>query len=422
MEHTRLKMEYLNLQLRTYFRSYQNNFKKNDPLDMIQFTKKQQSRMRIAISLFFFSHGLILSSWASRIPSIKTYFNISDAALGTLLLLMPIGQISTMPMSAKIIQKYGSKKVVQFAFLLYPLILLIIGLSTSYFQLMICLFLFGVAGNLCNIAVNTQGVELESMVNKPMMSSFHGAWSISGFAGALIAMLMLNLNLSTAIHFLVILLLILIIWGLNFSLLVTTSPSQKNKEKENGSIFKYLDKTLVQLGIIGFLSMAIEGAMFDWSGVYFQDIVGAPEQLIVLGYSSFVLMMAIGRFLGDSLMVRFGRKKILQVSGILMSSGLILSVFLPNLVVCTLAFMMVGLGGSCSVPTVYGVAGRHNKIDTSTALTLLSTLSFFGFLIGPPVIGFISDFFDLRYSFLLFSFFGFIMVIIASRSKILKEK
>lgn len=377
--------------------------------------------MRLAIALFFFSHGFILSSWASRIPNIKTYLSISDAELGTLLLLMPIGQISTMPMSAKIISKYGSKNMVQFGFLIYPLILLIIGLSTSYFQLAICLFLFGVAGNLCNIAINTQGVELESMMYKPMMSSFHGAWSISGFLGALVALLMLNLNLTITVHFLVVLLFVLVIWILNFRFLIHTTPS-KNIEKESGSIFKYLDKTLVQLGIIGFLSMAIEGAMFDWSGVYFQDIVKAPEQLIILGYTSFVLMMATGRFLGDYLIVKFGRKKVIQMSGIFMASGLLLSVFSVNLIVCTLAFMMVGLGGSCSVPTVYGVTGKRNKVNASISLTLVSTIAFLGFLIGPPAIGFISDLFDLRYSFMLFSIFGIIMVVIASRTRILEDE
>lgn len=377
--------------------------------------------MCLAIALFFFSHGFILSSWASRIPNIKTYLSISDAELGTLLLLMPIGQISTMPMSAKIISKYGSKNKVQFGFLIYPLILLIIGLSTSYFQLAICLFLFGVAGNLCNIAINTQGVELESMMYKPMMSSFHGAWSISGFLGALVALLMLNLNLTITVHFLVVLLFVLVIWILNFRFLIHTTPS-KNIEKESGSIFKYLDKTLVQLGIIGFLSMAIEGAMFDWSGVYFQDIVKAPEQLIILGYTSFVLMMATGRFLGDYLIVKFGRKKVIQMSGIFMASGLLLSVFSVNLIVCTLAFMMVGLGGSCSVPTVYGVTGKRNKVNASISLTLVSTIAFLGFLIGPPAIGFISDLFDLRYSFMLFSIFGIIMVVIASRTRILEDE
>lgn len=376
--------------------------------------------MRLAIALFFFAHGLILSSWASRIPSIKTYLSISEAELGTLLLLMPIGQISTMPTAAKLVNRLGSKKVVQYGFLFYPLVLLLIGVSTTYIQLAVCLFLFGVAGNLCNISINTQGVELESIMTKPMMSSFHGAWSISGFAGALLGLLMLSLNMTTSIHFLIVFVLILIIWLFNTKLLIPTIANQQ-KDKEKGSIFKHLDKTLIQLGIIGFMSMAIEGAMFDWSGVYFQEIVKAPEQFVILGYTSFVLMMAIGRFLGDYLIVKLGRKRVVQLSGLLMSSGLIIAVLFPNLWVCTLSFMIVGLGGSCSVPTVFGVAGKHSQVSPSISLTLISTIAFLGFLIGPPVIGFIAEVFDLRYSYLLFSVFGIIMIVLASQSKILKD-
>jgi MFS family permease len=104
-----------------------------------------------------------------------------------------------------------------------------------------------------------------------------------------------------------------------------------------------------------------------------------------------------------------------------MSTGLLLAVLFPNFLVATIAFMMVGLGGSCSVPTIYGVAGKHKKIDAGTSLTLVSTIAFLGFLIGPPIIGFISEIFDLRYSFILFSVFGFIMVVIANQVKILKK-
>jgi len=377
-------------------------------------TKKQANRVRLAISLFFFSHGLILSSWASRIPTIKTQLGISEAALGTLLLLMPIGQISTMPLAAKLVNRYGSKSAITYGFLLYPTILLLIGFSSTYLQLAVGLFFFGVAGNLCNISINTQGVELELTQNKPMMSSFHGAWSISGFAGALFGLLLLNLQGSTAVHFLCVGVIILLIWISNLRFLIQTKPTAVSSE-EKGSIFKHLDKTLIQLGAIGFLSMAIEGAMFDWSGIYFQDIVKAPEHLVILGYTSFVLMMAIGRFLGDHLIVKWGRKKVIQICGALMSSGLILSVLFPTLWVCILAFMIVGFGASCSVPTVFGVAGKYQKISTSISLTLVSTIAFLGFLIGPPLIGFIAEFFDLRYSYLLFSFFGIAMIILVNR-------
>ncbi len=383
-----------------------------------EFSSVQKNRIRIAVSLFFFAQGLAFSSWASRIPTIKSNLGISEGQLGTLLLLMPIGQLCTMALSGKLVAKYGSKDVLKIVVLIYPLILCLIGLAQSFEQLAAGLFFFGVIGNMCNISVNTQGVEVEKIYNKSIMSSFHGAWSIAGFTGALIGLLMMNLHIETFWHFVLIYALIFINWILNKNYLLDSKPEVVNEKK---SIFSKPDTVLVQLGIIGFLSMATEGAMFDWSGVYFQDIVQAPSHLVVVGYASFMVMMAIGRFIGDFFIARFGKKFILQISGLLMSAGLLLSVFFPDFLICTLAFMMVGLGVACNVPTVYSVAGKNKNVNAGVALAMVSSISFLGFLLGPPLIGYIAEIFDLRYSYALFACFGLIMVVMVGRMKIFKE-
>ena len=383
-----------------------------------EYTTQQKNRIRIAVSLFFFSQGLAFSSWASRIPTIKSALGISEGQLGTLLLMMPIGQLCTMALSGKLVAKYGSKNVLKIVVLIYPLILCFIGLAQNFYQLGAVLFLFGVIGNMCNISVNTQGVEVEKIYGKSIMSSFHGAWSIAGFTGALIGLLMMNIHISTFYHFVIIYAIIVLNWFLNKKYLVESLPAPKQEKK---SIFSKPDTTLVQLGVIGFLSMATEGAMFDWSGVYFQDIVKAPQNLVILGYASFMVMMATGRFVGDYFISRFGKQRIMQISGLLMFSGLMLSVFVPQLIVCTLAFMMVGLGVACNVPTVYSVAGKNKKVNPGVALAMVSSISFLGFLMGPPLIGYIAEMFDLRYSYALFACFGLIMVFMVGRMKIFKD-
>ncbi len=383
-----------------------------------EYTTQQKNRIRIAVSLFFFSQGLAFSSWASRIPTIKSALGISEGQLGTLLLMMPIGQLCTMALSGKLVAKYGSKNVLKIVVLIYPLILCFIGLAQNFYQLGAVLFLFGVIGNMCNISVNTQGVEVEKIYGKSIMSSFHGAWSIAGFTGALIGLLMMNIHISTFYHFVIIYAIIVLNWFLNKKYLVESLPAPKQEKK---SIFSKPDITLVQLGVIGFLSMATEGAMFDWSGVYFQNIVKAPQNLVILGYASFMVMMATGRFVGDYFISRFGKQRIMQISGLLMFSGLMLSVFVPQLIVCTLAFMMVGLGVACNVPTVYSVAGKNKKVNPGVALAMVSSISFLGFLMGPPLIGYIAEMFDLRYSYALFACFGLIMVFMVGRMKIFKD-
>ena len=381
-------------------------------------SNSNNSKLPNSCFLLFCAHGLVFSSWASRIPIIKDALSINEAELGTLLLLMPIGQLSTMVLAGKLISIQGSSWIIKRCFLLYPVFLLLIGISPSYWTLAIVLFFFGVTGNLCNIAMNTQAIEIEAITKRTLLSSCHGAWCLAGLVGALIGLLMININICTFYHFVFVFILVLLLWLYSKSNL--TNIAHKTARQKQ-SIFKSVNPTLVALGITGFLSMAIEGAMFDWSGVYFQTIVRAPENLIILGYTSFVLMMTLGRFVGNRVIEKYGKKTVLQSCGILMSGGLFLSVFFPELWVCIIAFMIIGLGGSLSVPSIYSTVGQVSKVAPSIALSFVSSISFLGFLIGPPLIGYIAKAFDLRYSYGVFACFGILLTAIVSRMKVFKN-
>lgn len=373
-----------------------------------------KKRIRIAVSLFYFSMGLCFASWASRIPDIKTALTLSDAAFGTILFALPVGQFLMMPFSGKLVTHFGSSKVILFAMPLYALCLTNLGLATHGWHLGIGLFLFGVFGNMCNIAVNTQGIAAEKLYERPIMSAFHGGWSVAGFIGALVGLAMINLKVTPYHHFWIVIGIVSAIISLNYRSLVQgkSLPTMASSKKR---FFSKPDSTLLQLGVIGFCSMASEGAMFDWSGVYFKDVVKAPSSLVILGYTSFMIMMASGRFVADRVAARIGRKHLLQVSGILISSGLFLSVFFPYLITSTIAFMMVGLGVSSIVPSVYSAAGKHNTIAPGIALATVSSVSFLGFLMGPPLIGYISAAAGLRYSFAVIGVFGICITLLVSK-------
>src|SRR5690606_12747738 len=175
----------------------------------VESTITSRNRIRIAVSLFYFCQGLAFSSWASRIPTLKENLQLTEAQLGTILLMLPVGQLVTMALSGKLVTKYGSANVLRIVAIIYALILCTIGLATNAFHLAAILFAFGVVGNMCNIAVNTQGVAAEKMFQQSIMSSFHGAWSIAGFTGALIGLLTMNIGIDTLAHFLIILFLII---------------------------------------------------------------------------------------------------------------------------------------------------------------------------------------------------------------------
>lgn len=385
-------------------------------------TTKQpdKKRIRIAVALVYFSMGLCFSSWASRIPDIKTTLNLSDALFGSILFALPVGQFLMMPISGKLVTRFGSHKTLSVALPAYSVLLCSLGLMKAGWQLAIGLFVFGLAGNLSNISINTQGVAAERIYKRPIMASFHGGWSLAGFTGALIGLVMINLKVPVFWHFVTIIGIVWTIVWINYPFLVRNKPTPVENEPRR-KFFNKPDSILFQLGVIGFCSMASEGAMFDWSGIYFKDVVRAPASLVVLGYTSFMIMMATGRFVADYMISKIGRKRLLQICGVMISTGLFTSVLFPYLITCTLAFMLVGLGVSSIVPTVYSAAGRHTKIPAGIALATVSSVSFLGFLMGPPLIGYISEAAGLRYSFAVIGIFGMGITVLVSRVRALNQ-
>lgn len=375
----------------------------------------EKTRTRLVVALFYFLQGICFASWASRIPDIKTALHLSEAGLGTVLLALPAGQLVTLPFSGRIVAHYGSRQVLSVAIILYALELLVLGMTSAQWQLMLGLFFFGVFGNLCNISINTQGVGVEKIYERPIMASFHGAWSTAGVAGALLGILAVSQGLVPRMHFIIISgLVILSSVMANHYLLPGRNPVTEKRP-----FFSKPNSTLAQLGIIAFCCMAAEGTMFDWSGVYFRQVVQAPPKLVILGYASFMLMMATGRFAGDKVIARLGRKRTLQMSGVLIAAGLLLSVLFPNIVVATLGFLIVGFGVSSVVPTVYSVAGKSSPAAPSIALATVSSISFLGFLMGPPLIGYIAQALGLQYSFVVIALIGLSISFIVTRVKVM---
>lgn len=368
---------------------------------------------RITTSTFFFIAGLTFSTWASRIPDIKNKLQLSDAALGLVLFALPAGQLISLPVSAWLTSRLGSKTLVIVSALLYPLTLLLLALAATSWQLSIALFLFGAFANSINIAMNTQAVGVEKFYGRSIMASFHGLWSLAGFTGALTGGLFVSARLSPLLHFSI----ICVVAGL----LVLVShkyilPNDAGITKSQPFFIKP-DKRLLILGVIAFCCMMCEGAMADWGGVYFEKVVEAPAAYITLGYVAFTGTMAIGRFLGDWLVTKLGVKRMLQLSGAGIFAGLMIPVLLPYLVPAVIGFLLVGFGVSSVVPIVYGLAGKSTNVSAGIALAAVSTIGFLGFLLGPPVIGFIAQLANLRFSFTIVAMLGLGTILLARRVK-----
>lgn len=358
---------------------------------------------RIALSGFFFFTGICFASWASRIPDIKMQLGLNDAELGALLLFLPIGTFLGIPISGSITSIYGSNRILKIAAVVYPLSLVLIGTISNTWQLACYLFLFGMAGNLYNVSVNTQAAVLSKLYDKSIISTFHGFWSLAGFVGGLVGGLFVAKQILPLHQFIVVAFISICYLFIAHSYLM---PSEKNKQP----LLKMWNKPsplILQFGFIALGNMICEGMMFDWSGIFFQKVVVVSNEFRTLGYISFMACMTIGRMFSDILINYWGARKQLMFSGLLVTIGLVFAVALPGIILSTIGFMLVGFGVSSVIPTIYGTVGRAAEPgQTSIALASVSSIGFFGFLIGPPIIGFLSQAIGLRWAFLSISLLG----------------
>jgi MFS family permease len=311
-----------------------------------------------------------------------------------------------------LVAKFGSRPIATLSALLYAFTLPLIGLTGSAWQLVVCLFVFGMGGNMLNISMNTQAIGTELLYRRTIMASYHGLWSLAGFSGALIGNLMIGLGWLPYQHF-------LLISALALMLVLAVSGRLIGQDATLGDqpIFARPDRSLINLGIIAFCCMICEGAMADWSGVYFQKVIHPPKELVAAGYTAFTATMATGRFLGDWLATRLGIKRILQWSGVLTAGGLLTAVAFPWLFPAIVGFLLVGAGVSSVVPLVYSAAGRSKTMSPGVALAAVSTLGYLGFLFGPPFIGFIAQALNLRVSLGLIAILGSLITVMAARTK-----
>jgi len=368
---------------------------------------------RIAVSSFFFLAGFCFFSWTSRIADIRLQLHLSAAGLGAVLLGLPAGLMVSLPLAGWLVAKFGSRPIATFAAILYACTLPVLGLVTAVWQLVACLFIFGMGGNLLNISINTQAIGTESLYGRTIMASYHGLWSLAGFSGAAVGTLFISLGWLPYQHFLVITAAALMIVLTASGRLIFPDPHAGGDRP----IFARPDRSLINLGVIAFCSMICEGSMFDWSGVYFQTVIQPPKAFVASGLTAFTATMATGRFVGDWLATKWGIKRILQASGLLTASGLLISILLPSLLPALFGFLLVGAGVSSVVPLVYSAAGRSKVLSPGVALAAVSTIGYLGFLFGPPFIGFIAQAFNLRVSLGLIAILGSVITLMAARTK-----
>lgn len=355
-----------------------------------------KEHIRFAVLSFFLAQGLCFSSWASRIPDIKEIFTVNDALYwGIVLFMIPVGKFVAIPLAGYLVSKLGSRIMVQISIMGYALSLFAIGTALNIYMLGVFLFCFGVFWNLCDISLNTQGIGIERLYGRTIMASFHGGWSLAACLGALIGFIMIVSDVTPFWHFTLIAALILLLTMVSRRYLqddVFTAEVKEEAVEDKSEKWQYIKRPemlLIKLGLVGLFALVVESAMFDWSGVYFESVLQVPKSLQI-GFLVFMVMMTVGRFLANYAYRIWGKQRVLQLSGAFIFIGFFTSALLGStvdsmalkVIVNSFGFMLVGLGISSMVPTIYSLVGAKSKTPVGIALTILSSISFIGSLVA----------------------------------------
>ncbi len=367
---------------------------------------------RIAISLYFFFAGLIFSSWASRIPDVKDMFALNEAELGAVLFMLPLGALLALPVAGWVVQRLGSKQVSVGSIFLYIVLLFLISKAHSVLSISIILFLFGIIGNFANIAMNTQGLSVQHQLKKPILSGLHAMWSLGAFLAAAITGWTMSAGWSMEMHFGVISIAAAVV-ALFFSFSLIKDAAVEHPQK----VFALPNRGLLLMGFICFCVAMSEGAMADWSSLYYRQVVHELSKVSTVGYTAFALCMALGRFFGDRLLQAFGYSTVLKLNGILVFIGMSLALALNSPGAVIIGFALVGLGVSSVIPIVYMRSAKSKSMAPSAAIAAVSSIGFMGFLFGPPIIGFIAQETGLRLALTIVAFLGLMIWLLSIRMK-----
>ncbi|MFJ9152502.1 MFS transporter [Streptomyces sp. NPDC102270] len=356
------------------------------------------TRLRIALTVFFAVDGFIFAGWVVRIPAIKEQTGASASALGLALLGVSAGAVITMTLTGRLCRRYGTHRVTVVCAVLLSLSVALPPLTHSAPALGAVLLVFGAAYGSINVAFNSAAVDLVAALRRPIMPSFHAAFSLGGMLGAGLGGLVAG-GLSPTRHLLgltVIGLLVTAVAGRTLLRIQPPTPEQdtprhKSAPRPPGTRTRTRG-LVITFGLIALCTAYGEGALADWSALHLEHDLDATPGVAAVGYSCFALAMTIGRLTGTRLLERLGQTRTLVGGGTVAALGMVLGALAPSVWAALLGFMITGLGLANLFPVAVERAGRLAGPD---GVAIASTLGYGGMLLGPPAIGFMADWFSL---------------------------
>ncbi|MEU5509210.1 MFS transporter [Streptomyces fungicidicus] len=355
-------------------------------------------RLRLALTAFFALDGFVFAGWVVRIPAIKEQTGASAGSLGLALLGVSAGAVITMTLTGRLCRRYGSHLVTVVCAVVLCLSVGLPPLTHSPLALGLVLLLFGAAYGGINVAFNSAAVDLVAALRRPIMPSFHAAFSLGGMIGAGLGALVAG-SLSPTRH----------LWGLAaVGLLVTAvagralmrcaplTPAGAGRTGTERAASRRPDRRtralVIVFGLIALCTAYGEGALADWGALHLEEDLGASPGAAAVGYSCFALAMTVGRLTGTAQLERLGRTRTLLAGGSTAVAGVLLGALAPSLWAALLGYAVTGLGLANLFPVAVERAGA---LAGPGGVATASTLGYGGMLLGPPAIGFMADWFSL---------------------------
>lgn len=301
---------------------------------------------------------------------------------------MAVGALVSMPLAGALSSRFGSRYVVGATAFLISLSLVPLALAPSLFFLVPAVVLLGASNGALDVSMNSHAVQVEKEYGRPIMSSFHAAFSFGGLAGAVIGGLVASAGIKPLVHFSVVSGLCAISALIAYRSLL---PANTDAGEAGAPAFARPTRALMGLGVISFCVLLGEGAMADWSAVYLDNTLETGPGYAAAGYAAFSLAMVFGRLLGDRVILRLGPARIVRLCASVAAIGLGVALAVGQQYVALLGFACAGIGFSIIFPTALSAAGRTEGMAPGPALAAVSTAGYTGFLVGPPVIGLVAE-------------------------------
>jgi MFS family permease len=370
-------------------------------------TDAEIKRAHLGVTLSFLCLGLSAGNFVARIPDLKSKLALSNSVLGLCLLMMSLGVLVALGPVGKSAAKYGSSRTLVIATTALMLVAPVVGLANSALTLSIVLFFFGMTVASQDVSMNTHGVTLEQKSGNRYMSRFHAFWSVGGLFGSIAGGLFAQAKIGVFLHFAVISIVIAGITIYGSPLLLAPAADKHVYSEEDKAAKKKRPPLILIMGLLGLAASIGEGSAGDWGGVLARETFGASAFVSTIPFIAFSFTMVVGRFFGDQLATKFGPNRILKVGGLIGGTGLAAGLLVGGTGGVIFGWFLFGAALSAVIPLLFSAAGSMaNKrfagsISPAEAVAMISGISYFGFIVGPPLMGFLADVITLRWAMLV---------------------